>query len=115
VGDDTALVGEVGVAGSSAARFVSTSRRDSMGMIAAQVSLYPLRQPHLSAAIEESGRIFKQHGLAVRAGTMSTLITGDTDAVFEGLKEAFRAAGERGDAVMVVTLSNACPVTGASE
>jgi hypothetical protein len=41
---------------------------------------------------------------------MSTLVTGDLDAVFAGVKDAFAQAAEQGDIVMVVTLSNACPV-----
>jgi hypothetical protein len=45
---------------------------------------------------------------------MSTVVTGDVDAVFAGLKESFAQAAEQGDIVMVVTLSNACPVTEAS-
>jgi hypothetical protein len=38
------------------------------------------------------------------------LVTGDDEAVFAGLKEIFTKAAQHGDVVMVVTLSNACPV-----
>ena len=40
---------------------------------------------------------------------MSTLVTGELDAVLDGLREAFRAAAQAGPVVMTVTLSNACP------
>ena len=77
--------------------------------ISAEVSLYALRQPKLSPVIEEALRIFRAHGLEVRPGTMSTLITGDDEAVFDSLKEAFRRAAGCGGVVMHVSVSNACP------
>ena len=78
--------------------------------IAAQVSLYPLRQESLSPAIDKAMEIFQAHGLHVETGTMSSLVTGDDGAVFAALQEAFRWAAEQGHVVMVVTFSNACPL-----
>ena len=78
--------------------------------LTAQVSLYPLRQPHLSATIHQVLDVFSGHGLEVIPGTMSSLITGEDETVFTALKEAFQEASQHGDVVMVVTLSNACPV-----
>jgi uncharacterized protein YqgV (UPF0045/DUF77 family) len=78
--------------------------------IAAQVSLYPLRQESLSPAIEEALRVFRAHGLEVQPGAMSTMITGDDVDLFAALQEAFRRVAEQGHVVMVVTFSNACPV-----
>ena len=78
--------------------------------IAAQVSLYPLQQASLSPAIDQALQIFREHGLDVELGAMSTLITGDDAAVFAALQKAFRHVAEQGQVVMVVTLSNACPV-----
>ena len=83
-----------------------------MNGIAAQVSLYPLRQASLSPAIVQALRVFQEHGLGVEPGAMSTLITGDDAAIFAALQEAFRRAAEQGQVVMVVTFSNACPVPG---
>jgi uncharacterized protein YqgV (UPF0045/DUF77 family) len=79
--------------------------------ISAQVSLYPLRRAHVSPVIEQALHVFQAHGLAVRPGDMSTLVTGDDEAVFLSLKELFEQAAQTGDVVMVVTFSNACPVT----
>jgi tRNA-Thr(GGU) m(6)t(6)A37 methyltransferase TsaA len=84
-----------------------------MGMmigIAAQVSLYPLGQETLSLAIDEALRIFREHGLDVEPGAMSTMISGDGDTIFAALQEAFRRVAEQRRVVMVVTFSNACPV-----
>ncbi len=78
--------------------------------IAAQVSLYPLRQDTLTPAIEEALQIFRAHALDVEPGAMSTLVSGDDVAVFAALQEAFRHVAEQGHVVMVVTFSNACPI-----
>lgn len=76
----------------------------------AQVSIYPLRQERLSTAIEEALHILQEHGLEVQPGPMSTLVRGEDDAIFAAIRSAFGHAAERGEVVMVVTLSNACPV-----
>jgi len=78
--------------------------------IAAQVSLYPLGQTSLSPAIDAALRIFREHGLDVQPGAMSTVLAGDDTAVFAALEEAFRRVAEQGQVVMIVTFSNACPV-----
>jgi tRNA-Thr(GGU) m(6)t(6)A37 methyltransferase TsaA len=83
--------------------------------IAAQVSLYPLRQEALSPAIDEALQIFREHGLDVESGAMSTMIIGDDTAVFAALQEAFRRVAGQGHVVMVVTFSNACPIPGKKE
>lgn len=79
-----------------------------MTSITAQVSVYPLRQRHLSAAIKTVLQVFHEHSLRVETTGMATLIAGDNDIVFDSLKEAFQAISATGDAVMVVTVSNAC-------
>jgi uncharacterized protein YqgV (UPF0045/DUF77 family) len=83
-----------------------------MGTIMAQVSLYPLRQASIGSPIREAVRVFRQHGLETRIGEMSTLVWGEEGTLFTALQEAFRQAAACGDAVMVVTLSNACPEPG---
>jgi uncharacterized protein YqgV (UPF0045/DUF77 family) len=77
---------------------------------AAQISIYPLRQPRLSPAIDQALEVFQKHGLDVTPGTMSSVILGDDDALFAALKEAYQNVSQQGEVVMVVTLSNACPV-----
>ena len=80
-----------------------------MSVIMAQVSLYPLRQSSIGPAVREAVRIFREHGLETRVGEMSTLVWGEEQVIFDALQEAFHQAVERGDTVMTVTLSNACP------
>ena len=81
-----------------------------MSMVMAQVSLYPLRQESIGPVIREAVRALRQHGLEARIGEMSTLVWGEEGEVFAVLQEAFHRAAESGDTVMVVTLSNACPL-----
>ena len=78
--------------------------------ISAQVSLYPLGQEDLSPAIDEALRIFREHGLDVDPGSMSTLVSGGDETVFAALQAAFQRAAGQGRVVMVVAFSNACPL-----
>lgn len=79
-------------------------------MISAQISLYPLRQDHLSLAIKVVQHVLDAHGLSPEVGPMSTTVTGKEEQVFAALQEAFRRAAVTGHVVMTLTLSNACPV-----
>ena len=78
--------------------------------LAAQVSMYPLRQPRLSPAIDEAVGIFKQHDLEVTPGAMSSVVSGEDEALFAAIKEVFQRISEQGEVVMILTISNACPV-----
>ena len=80
-----------------------------MSTISVQVSLYPLRQPHMGPAITRALEVFRARGLEVRPGTMSTVVAGDADAVFDSLKASFQSAAALGDVVMVASISNCCP------
>jgi uncharacterized protein YqgV (UPF0045/DUF77 family) len=74
----------------------------------AQVSVYPLGTEDLSPAIDEASRIFREHGLRVRSGPMSSLVTGDPEVLFAALQEAYRRLAATRRLVVVVTVSNAC-------
>jgi uncharacterized protein YqgV (UPF0045/DUF77 family) len=78
--------------------------------ISAQVSLYPLGSEDLSPAIDTALSILREHGLNVDPGPMSTLIAGDDETVFAALQAAFQRVAGQGRVVLVVTLSNACPL-----
>jgi uncharacterized protein YqgV (UPF0045/DUF77 family) len=84
----------------------------SNNSIAAQISVYPLEQASLAPAIDEALRTLREHGLNVEMGTMSSMVTGEDSVLFAALQETFRRVAARGSAVMVVTISNACPVAG---
>jgi len=80
-----------------------------MGVISAQVSLYPLRTEHLSPAIDAFAEALREAGLRVEPGPMSTLVVGGADALFGALQSGFEAACSEAEVVMQVTFSNACP------
>lgn len=79
--------------------------------ISAQVSLYPLRQAHLTPGIAKLVDALRASGLEVRPGSMSTVVIGDAERVFDCLKASFQAAAAVHDVVMVVSFSNCCPTT----
>jgi uncharacterized protein YqgV (UPF0045/DUF77 family) len=81
-------------------------------MISAQLSLYPLRQDPLSPVVQAVADVLMAAGLQPHVGPMSTVVTGEVATIFAALQEAFVRAAASGDAVMTVTLSNACPVGG---
>ncbi|MBN1399244.1 MAG: thiamine-binding protein [Anaerolineae bacterium] len=78
--------------------------------ISAQVSVYPLEQQDITGPIEEVISVLRERGLPCQVGSMSSLTWGEDDLVFEALREAFARAAEQGPAVMVITVSNACPL-----
>ena len=86
-----------------------------MTTIAAQVSLYPLRQEQLGPAITEAIAACRRQDVMVWEGAMSTVIAGEPGPVWAALREAFTGATARGEVVMVVTLSNGCPVPTTTE
>lgn len=79
--------------------------------ISAQISLYPLLHEQRSPVINEALDEFRRLGLEVRPGMMSTLVIGGERSIFAALQQAFRKASGHGRVVMVVTVSNACPVS----
>jgi uncharacterized protein YqgV (UPF0045/DUF77 family) len=78
--------------------------------VQAEISLYPLRTPHLSQAVDSFTAALRDAGLKVATGTMSSLIEGDADALFTALGHAFSATADRAQVVLVLKVSNACPV-----
>ena len=78
--------------------------------ISAQISLYPLKQPRLSPAIEAAWMTLEENQLDLKKGEMSTVVSGEAEKVFRATKEVFLKAAELGPVSMVVTFSNACPI-----
>lgn len=83
-----------------------------MPEISAQVSLYPLRQEQIAAPIDEVIELVRERGLLVEPGAMATVLSGDDEEVLGAIRDALRRAAAHGEIVLVVTLSNACPVPG---
>jgi uncharacterized protein YqgV (UPF0045/DUF77 family) len=79
-------------------------------IVSAQVAIYPLRQDRLTPAVTAVSAALQAAGLRPEVGPMSTLVTGESIAVFRALEDAFARAAALGHVVMTVTVSNACPV-----
>jgi uncharacterized protein YqgV (UPF0045/DUF77 family) len=78
--------------------------------ISVQISVYPLRQEHLSPAVNAVEAELNAHGLRPEVGSMSTQVVGEAEVVFAALRDAFMRVAAKGQVVMTVTVSNACPV-----
>jgi uncharacterized protein YqgV (UPF0045/DUF77 family) len=79
-------------------------------MITAQISVYPLGQRVLGPPIQQAIARLQAAGLIVECGSMSTVVAGEVDAVFEALREVFGELASQGHVIMSVTFSNACPL-----
>jgi len=78
--------------------------------VGVQVSLYPLGQQELLPAIQEIWDALEKAGLRQQPGPLSTLAWGQDQVVLDALREGFRQATRHGPAVMVITVTNACPM-----
>jgi len=77
--------------------------------VQAEISLYPLHCSDLTEPIRQFVELLEDNKLKVEVGPMSTLVTGDSQVVFENLKEALGRLAEEYKVVMTVKISNACP------
>jgi uncharacterized protein YqgV (UPF0045/DUF77 family) len=79
---------------------------DEMGL---QLSVYPLRQPHVGPAVRAAVKAAADEGVDLTVGRLSTFGRGDEESVFRAVRAAFTAARSHGPTVMVVTLSSGLP------
>lgn len=106
--DDSPLKGVMHALDTFMNRFLN-DRAGEESDLAAQVSIYPLRQSSLSPIIQEAFEILERHKLHVIPGAMSSVVLGRSPDLWAGLQEVYSHAAAQGDVVMIVTLSNACP------
>jgi len=79
--------------------------------VQAEISLYPLRQNELTKPIQQFVQVLENNKLKIELGPMSSLVTGDSQAVFENLQKAFERIAQKYEVVMTAKVSNACPDT----
>ena len=77
--------------------------------VQAEISLYPLRCSDLTEPIRQFIELLETDKLKVETGPISTLVTGDSQVVFENLKKAFERLAEKYKVVMTAKISNTCP------
>ena len=76
--------------------------------VQAEISLYPLRQNELTKPIQQVVQVLENNKLQVKTGSMSSFVTGDSQVVFESLREAFEQLAKEYEIVMTAKISNAC-------
>jgi len=79
--------------------------------VQAEVSLYPLRQNDLTKPIQQFVESLERDDLNIKTGSMSSVISGDSQIVFQGLQKAFEQAAQKYEVVLTAKISNACPET----
>jgi uncharacterized protein YqgV (UPF0045/DUF77 family) len=84
----------------------SSSRDGETGL---QFSVYPLRQADIDAPIRAAIKAAAGAGAEVTVGRLSTLASGDEDAVFAAARAAFDAAAAHGPTVMIATFTTGLP------
>lgn len=77
--------------------------------VQAEVSLYPLRQNDLNEPIQKFIESLRSNNLKVKAGSMSSVISGEESIVFQSLQKAFEQTSRKYEVVLTAKISNACP------
>ena len=77
--------------------------------VEAEVSLYPLGEPHLSHPIHAFVRVLEDHSCEAEVGQMSTIVKGESANVFAALRVGYEQACQKGGCVLIVKASNVCP------
>jgi|LGOV01.1.fsa_nt_gb uncharacterized protein YqgV (UPF0045/DUF77 family) len=77
--------------------------------IQAEMSLYPLKESHVSPYIDGVLNIIQHPDLSISAGPMSTIISGEREDVFQAISDAFAKTADQCQVVLIVKYSNACP------
>jgi uncharacterized protein YqgV (UPF0045/DUF77 family) len=80
--------------------------------VQAEISLYPLGEPDLLPPIEEFLNVLKEEGLEPRTGSMSSIVVGESGALFPAIAKAFERIAVHHRCVLVLKYSNACPPAG---
>ena len=74
--------------------------------VMAEVAIYPLREPEIGPAILEFVEDLRAQGLEVQAGPLSSLVSGESEQVFEALKSAYTRASRERQVILRVVISS---------
>jgi uncharacterized protein YqgV (UPF0045/DUF77 family) len=83
--------------------------------ITAEVSLYPLKTSDVTPAVVMFVNSVREAGLEVQPGRLSTLVSGESAAVFAALQRAYEQCCAEGAAVLVVKATNIGPPSEGSD
>jgi len=79
-------------------------------MISVEISFYPLGEKNYKEIINNFLEEINRSGLKFSVSPMSTIITGDSDKVFDFIKETFKKFSENHKFVLKATFSNSCGI-----
>jgi len=79
-------------------------------IVQVEVSLYPLGTTAIGETIDAFIDRLSRPGVDIAKGNMSTTLGGELSDVFAALNAAYEQAAHVGASVMVLKMSNACPV-----
>jgi len=77
-------------------------------MISVEVSFYPLGEENYKEIVNQFLEEINKSGLKFSVNHMSTIIIGETDKIFDFLKEAFKEFSKNKKCILKATFSNAC-------
>lgn len=79
--------------------------------IQAELSLYPLKTKELAPLIEAFLRALDRKGISIDPGPMSTVASGESEALFQAISESFEEVAELSEITLIAKFSNACPLS----
>lgn len=81
-----------------------------MMSIETEVSLYPVAQERLVHPVHDFVEVLKTHGCTVEIGPMSSIVKGESSAVFEALRVGYEEAARKSACLLIVKACNVCPL-----
>ena len=78
--------------------------------IQVELSLYPLKTKEIAPSIESFLRALAWKGISIDPGSMSTVVAGESRAVFQAIAKGFEKVAKRDEIVLIAKVSNACPL-----
>jgi uncharacterized protein YqgV (UPF0045/DUF77 family) len=76
----------------------------------AEVSLYPLTEVNLEHPVHDFARVLETHGCTVVVGPMSSIVKGESSAVFEALRIGYEEAARKSGCLLIIKACNVCPL-----
>ena len=73
-----------------------------------EVSLYPLTEDYLEHPVQDFVTLLESHGCSVSHTPLSSIVQGDSKAVFEAIRLGYEQAVGKSGCVLIVKACNAC-------
>jgi len=78
--------------------------------VEAEVSLYPLTEVNLEHPVHDFAHVLETHGCTVEVGPMSSIVKGESPAVFEALRIGYEKAAQKSGCLLIIKACNVCPL-----